>query len=96
MAFGKPVLTTAVGQNAEYLTDGESGLLTPSGDEEAYGKGLDRLLQDGDLRSRLGQNARRRLVVTSYGAGVSRTIVREHTGSRQVFLEAPIQLLPTN
>jgi glycosyltransferase involved in cell wall biosynthesis len=62
MAFGKPVLTTAVGQNAEYLVDGESGLLTPSGDEEAYGKGLDRLLQDGDLRSRLGQNARRRLV----------------------------------
>ncbi len=62
MAFGKPVLTTAVGQNAEYLIDGESGILTPSEDEEAYGKGLDRLLQDGDLRSRLGENARRRLV----------------------------------
>jgi glycosyltransferase involved in cell wall biosynthesis len=62
MAFGKPLLTTAVGQNMEYLVDGESGILTASGDEKAYGAGLDELLRDGDLRARLGENARRRLL----------------------------------
>jgi glycosyltransferase involved in cell wall biosynthesis len=62
MAFGKPILTTAVGQNTEYLVDGESGILTASGDEKAYEEGLDRLLDDSDLRTRLGENARRRLV----------------------------------
>jgi glycosyltransferase involved in cell wall biosynthesis len=62
MAFGKPILTTAVGQNTEYLVDGESGILTAAGDEEAYEEGLDRLLRDDDLRTRLGDNARRRLV----------------------------------
>jgi glycosyltransferase involved in cell wall biosynthesis len=62
MAFGKPILTTAVGQNTEYLVDGESGIITACGDEKAYEKGLDRLLEDADLRTRLGENARRRLV----------------------------------
>jgi len=62
MAFGKPILTTAVGQNTEYLVDGESGILTASGHEKAYEAGLDRLLEDTDLRTRLGGNARRRLV----------------------------------
>jgi len=62
MAFGKPILTTAVGQNREYLVDGESGILTASGDEKAYEEGLDRLLEDTGLRTRLGENARRRLV----------------------------------
>jgi glycosyltransferase involved in cell wall biosynthesis len=62
MAFGKSILTTAVGQNKEYLVDGESGLLTASGDEKAYEQALDRLLEDADLRTRLGENARRRLV----------------------------------
>jgi glycosyltransferase involved in cell wall biosynthesis len=62
MAFGKPILTTAVGQNTEYLVDGESAILTASGDEKAYEEGLDRLLEDTDLRTRLGENARRRLV----------------------------------
>jgi glycosyltransferase involved in cell wall biosynthesis len=62
MAFGKPILTTAVGQNMEYLVDGESGILTAAGDEKAYGAGLDGLLRDGDLRTRLGENARRRLL----------------------------------
>jgi glycosyltransferase involved in cell wall biosynthesis len=62
MAFSKPILTTAVGENKEYLVDGHSGILTASGDEKAYEEGLDRLLEDADLRTRLGENARRRLV----------------------------------
>jgi glycosyltransferase involved in cell wall biosynthesis len=62
MAFGKPILTTAVGENTEYLVDGESAILTASGDERAYEEGLDRLLEDTDLRARLGENARHRLV----------------------------------
>ena len=61
MAMGKPVLTSAVGQNCEYIVDGESGLLTAADDEQDFAAGLDRLLKDPDLRARLGKNAAERV-----------------------------------
>lgn len=62
MAFGKPILTTAIGQNPEYLVHGESGLLVAPGDVQGYQRSLERLLKDSQLRSYLGQNARHRLL----------------------------------
>ena len=61
MAMGKPVLTSVVGQNAEYIIDGESGLLAAASDEEDFAQKLDRLLSEADLRNILGENARRRV-----------------------------------
>jgi glycosyltransferase involved in cell wall biosynthesis len=61
MAMEKPVLTTAVGQNREYIVDGESGLLAAAGDERAFAAGLDFLLKDPELRARLGKNAAERI-----------------------------------
>jgi glycosyltransferase involved in cell wall biosynthesis len=61
MSMGKAVLTTAVGQNAEYFVDGESGILAPPGDEHRFAWELERLLQDEELRARLGRQARRRV-----------------------------------
>jgi glycosyltransferase involved in cell wall biosynthesis len=61
MMMGKPVLMSAVGQAAEYLVDGESGMLVPPGDENAFGTRLQLLLEDSELRARLGRNAQHRI-----------------------------------
>jgi glycosyltransferase involved in cell wall biosynthesis len=61
MSMGKAVLTTAVGQNSDYIVDGESGILTPPGDENRFTQDLERLLQDEGLRAQLGRQARRRV-----------------------------------
>lgn len=61
MAMERPVLTSAVGQNMEYIIDGESGLLAAPDDEYDFAAKLDHLLSEPDLRSMLGKNARARL-----------------------------------
>jgi len=61
MAMGKPVITSAVGQNKEYIIDGESGILAPAGDEGAFAGKLEELLCNPELRARLGQNAEKRV-----------------------------------
>jgi glycosyltransferase involved in cell wall biosynthesis len=61
MAMGKPVITSAVGQNKEYLVDGESGILVPAENESLFAAKLEALLRDANLRERLGRNADRRI-----------------------------------
>ncbi len=60
MAYGRPVVATAVGGLANAVVDGETGLLVPSGDSAALRAALERLLGDPPLRARLGDAARRR------------------------------------
>jgi len=57
MAAGIPVVTTRVGENAEYIEHGVSGWLVDPGDPEAFGDVVVRLLSNADLRSRLGGGA---------------------------------------
>jgi glycosyltransferase involved in cell wall biosynthesis len=59
--MGKPVITTAVGQNCEYIVSGESGLLVDPENERAFADSLHLLLSNADLRTRLGNNAGRRI-----------------------------------
>jgi glycosyltransferase involved in cell wall biosynthesis len=61
LTAGLPVVANAVGQNAEYIADGESGLLVPPADDAAFADAVLRLLADADLRSRLGMAAARRM-----------------------------------
>ena len=61
MMMGKPVLTSAVGQNEDYLVDGVSGMLATPGDERDFARKLDLLLQDSELREHLGRNAEDRI-----------------------------------
>jgi len=61
MSMAKAVVTTAIGQNTDYIVDGESGVLVPPGDEARFAQALERLLQDPGLRVRLGQNAKQRI-----------------------------------
>jgi glycosyltransferase involved in cell wall biosynthesis len=61
LAAGLAVVADAVGQNAEYITDGTSGLLVPPEDDAAFGKAVVSLLKDAELRARLGTGAVRRM-----------------------------------
>lgn len=61
MSLGKAVVTTAIGQNTEYIVDGQSGVLVPPNDEARFGQELEVVLEDPQLRARLGQNARKRI-----------------------------------
>jgi glycosyltransferase involved in cell wall biosynthesis len=62
MAHGLPVASTTLAGVREAVVDGECGLLVPPGDELSLADALQRLLSDGALRSRLGVQARRRVV----------------------------------
>ncbi len=70
MSMGKAIVTTAIGQNTDYIVDGVSGILVPPGDEANFGRELEKLLQDPQLRARLGQNAKERIKSMFSWAGV--------------------------
>ncbi len=57
MAFGIPCVATNVGTTPMLIRDGENGVLVRS--EEEWLSALERLLDDPDLRRRLGQLARK-------------------------------------
>jgi glycosyltransferase involved in cell wall biosynthesis len=58
MACGIPVVTTAAGDAATLVPDGQGGFVVPLGDEEALTERLGRLHDDLALRQRLGRQAR--------------------------------------
>lgn len=60
MGAGLPIVAGRVGQAAEYLEHGQSGLLVEPGDGGALAQGALALLADPALRARLGHAARRR------------------------------------
>ncbi|MBR5361079.1 MAG: glycosyltransferase [Lachnospiraceae bacterium] len=59
MALNLPVISTdcPCGGPKSLIDDGVNGLLVPVGDEEAMAQALKRLLDDGELRNKLGMNA---------------------------------------
>jgi len=60
MSVARPLVTTSVGGIAEFVTDGETGLLVPPDDAAALAGGIDRLLSDRMLAARLGTAAQAR------------------------------------
>jgi glycosyltransferase involved in cell wall biosynthesis len=61
LAVGLPVVATAVGGIPEVLPDQESGILVPFGNPEALARAVSRLLEEPELRSKMGQRARQRV-----------------------------------
>jgi glycosyltransferase involved in cell wall biosynthesis len=59
MAYGIPVVATAVGGVPEVVADGRTGFLTPPGDVEGLAARVLRLLENATLRRQLGTAARR-------------------------------------
>ena len=60
MAAELPVVASNVGGLGELVVDGETGLLVPSGDPAALAEALGRLLDDRELRQKLGAAGRAR------------------------------------
>lgn len=60
MAYGLPVIATAVGGVPELVLDGETGLIVPARDPHALALGIRRLVEDADLRIRFGRAGRQR------------------------------------
>ena len=60
MAHARPVLATAVGGLRDLVVDGETGLVVEPRDPRALRAALERLLDDPDLRRRLGAAGRER------------------------------------
>lgn len=69
MASGKAVVASASPGILDYVEDGETALLVPCGDAGALAAAVSRLLNDHDLRCRMGNAARQRaLRFNSYEA----------------------------
>jgi len=62
MSMEIPCVTTFVNGIPELIRDGCDGLLVPPSDEIALAAAITRLIDDGTLRKRLGESARRRVV----------------------------------
>ena len=68
MLKGTPVVASAVGGLIDQVIDGESGYLVKDPhDLEEFGRAVCRILDDDDLRRRLGEGARARAVETHLG-----------------------------
>lgn len=71
---GKPVITTAdAGGVLEWVTDGETGIVT-DGSPEALGAAVDRLATDRDLAARMGAAGRERAATLGWPQVVDRLL----------------------
>lgn len=61
-ACGIPVVTTTATGAVDSVVDGETGFHVPVGDWETLAARIDQLLSDPELRSRMGQRGRERVV----------------------------------
>ena len=64
-AAATPVVTVDTTSNGEAVIDGETGFVVPAGDTEAFAARLRALVEDPELRARMGA-AGRRLVEGSF------------------------------
>jgi glycosyltransferase involved in cell wall biosynthesis len=57
-AFGKPVITTDVGELQEVVEDGQTGLVVPARDERALRNAIVNILNDDKKRAEMGKRAK--------------------------------------
>jgi glycosyltransferase involved in cell wall biosynthesis len=71
LAAGRAVIASRVGVVPDALRDGRDALVVPAGDPVALAHAIGRLLDDGDLRTRLGREGRRRVEAEFSGERVA-------------------------
>jgi len=75
MGAGKAVVATAIGGNDELVRDGVDGLLVPADDADALAAALRRLLDNAQLRARLGAAAAARVAADFSAAAATERVV---------------------
>jgi glycosyltransferase involved in cell wall biosynthesis len=78
LAAGRPLVAARTGVVPEVVEDGKQALLVPAGDVGALADALTRLLDDEDLRARLGRAGRRCLVDHYSGARVAEALEAQY------------------
>jgi glycosyltransferase involved in cell wall biosynthesis len=76
MAAARPVVASAVGQLKQLIEHEVDGLLVPPGDGAALALALVRLREDGELRKRLGETAREKVLRDYTWDGVAQKILK--------------------
>jgi glycosyltransferase involved in cell wall biosynthesis len=61
MSLGKAIVADKVGQTAEYIQDEKSGILVEPGNTRMFAQSLTKVLEDAELREKLGKNAQERI-----------------------------------
>lgn len=74
-ASGVAVVATRAGGIPDFVSDGDNGLLVPSGDVDALSKALERVLTDRELRTRLARRGRQ--TALAYGVEARADTVAE-------------------
>lgn len=89
-AMSKPVISTDIGGMAEVVSPGESGLIVPAGDVTELANAMVQLLEDEELRLRMGRAGRARALahfsveqMVSNTEAVYREVWNERAGRRQ-------------
>lgn len=62
MAMKVPVIATNVGGLPEVIADGETGILIPPGDVDALSDAIKCLIENPELRMKMGENGRKRVL----------------------------------
>ncbi len=61
MAFGLPIITTPVFGLIEQVIEGKNALFYPPGDSRLLAEKIEKLVNDNELRIRMGENSRQRI-----------------------------------
>jgi glycosyltransferase involved in cell wall biosynthesis len=80
MAWGLPVLATAVGGIPDIIQDGKDGCLVPPGDEERLSAAMGHLLGDRGLAGNMGQMARQTITERFAADQWARALESVYTG----------------
>jgi glycosyltransferase involved in cell wall biosynthesis len=78
MSYGLPVIGVASGGVPEYVEPGVSGLLAKQASEEALAAEMSRVLQNPELRQRLGTHARERISTNFSADAMVENTIREY------------------
>jgi glycosyltransferase involved in cell wall biosynthesis len=91
LASGLPVITTP--NSGSIVRDGLEGIIVPPRDVERLADAIERLVQDPELRLRMGQAARRRALDhgdwTHYGARLARAVLERFPGMTRAGRSTP-------
>lgn len=77
MAAGKPVVATRSGGASEMILEGKTGFLIPISSVEKGVEALEELIQNGDLRRKMGEEGRKR-VLTAFSVEAFEEKIKTH------------------